>query len=97
MTILLPEEKEVPIEDILEYTNNTKIHTVKQIENISKSISKFGFTQPILLDSEEKKIIVAGHGRFLASKKLGILRKSFNRQMDCSHFLKIFTKRIRKP
>lgn len=52
------------------YKNNAKIHTKKQIQQIANSIEKFGFNDPIEID--ENNMILSGHGRFEASKLLGL-------------------------
>lgn len=52
------------------YKNNPKIHNNKQVQQIVNSISEFNFTNPILVD--ESNVIIAGHGRLLAAKKLAI-------------------------
>jgi ParB-like chromosome segregation protein Spo0J len=48
--------------------NNPKIHNDKQVTQIGSSIKEFSFTNPILLDENNK--ILAGHGRYLAAKEL---------------------------
>jgi len=58
----------VSIKAINPYTKNARLHSEEQIENIMESITKFGFNNPILID--EKNIIIAGHGRYAAAKKL---------------------------
>lgn len=58
----------VKIGELREYSSNPKIHEEKQIQQIAKSINKFGFTNPILVD--EKSEIIAGHGRLLAAQLL---------------------------
>lgn len=60
----------VDIELITEYENNAKKHPEWQIEQIAKSIQEFGFNDPIAID--EDNMIIEGHGRYLACKKLGI-------------------------
>lgn len=50
--------------------NNARTHTEAQIEQIVNSINEFGFTNPVLID--EKKTILAGHGRVEAAKKIGL-------------------------
>lgn len=50
------------------YANNAKLHTPQQIQHIAKSIEGFGFNQPIVIDAANE--IVAGHGRYLASRLL---------------------------
>lgn len=56
------------IENINPYKGNPKVHEDKQIQQIAKSIERFGFNTPILID--EKSEIIAGHGRLLAAKLL---------------------------
>lgn len=61
--------EEVPIESVIPYTLNSKIHTQEQIDRIANSINLFGFNQPIIVDGEN--VIICGHGRYEACKKLG--------------------------
>lgn len=61
---------ELNVEDIKEYKNNAKIHTTEQIQQIVDSINEFGFNDPIAVD--ENNVIIEGHGRYLAIKKLGL-------------------------
>lgn len=49
---------------------NPRAHTDKQVQQIANSILSFGFNVPILIDQDRN--IIAGHGRLLASKLLGI-------------------------
>jgi hypothetical protein len=55
--------------DLVPYANNSRTHTEHQISQIANSIKKFGFTNPILIDSNNT--IIAGHGRLEAIKLLG--------------------------
>ena len=55
--------------DLVPYANNSRTHTEYQISQIANSIKKFGFTNPILIDSNNT--IIAGHGRLEAVKLLG--------------------------
>lgn len=50
---------------------NARTHSKKQIKQIAESISAFGFTNPILADPEGN--LIAGHGRLLAAKELGLI------------------------
>jgi hypothetical protein len=50
---------------------NARTHSDEQVEQIEKSIVEFGFTNPILVRGND---VVAGHGRVLAAKRLGMLR-----------------------
>lgn len=61
---------EIDINNIKPYTRNTKKHPSKQIEHLINSIKEFEFCDPIGVWGEEN-IIVEGHGRFEALKKLG--------------------------
>ena len=61
----------LPIKDLKPYEKNTRKHEKKDIENIARSIEKFGMNDAIGIWGEEN-IIVEGHGRMLACKKLGI-------------------------
>ncbi len=60
----------IKIEDLKPYKNNAKLHPEWQIEQIIKSIEQFGFNDPIAIWGEDN-IIVEGHGRLEAIKKLG--------------------------
>lgn len=57
-------------EDLTPYNKNSRTHSDDQIHQIAESIKEFGFTNPILIDSEGG--IIAGHGRLLAAKLLGL-------------------------
>jgi len=52
------------------YDRNPRTHSEKQIYQIAKSISQFGFTNPVLIDSD--RVVIAGHGRIEAARLLGI-------------------------
>jgi len=54
------------------FSSNARSHSRHQIRQIATSIEKFGFTNPILIDS--KNTIIAGHGRVAAAKLLGLQR-----------------------
>ena len=55
---------------LIPYAGNQKQHDSDQIGKIADSITEFGFNVPVLID--DKKRIIAGHGRVLAAKKLGL-------------------------
>lgn len=61
---------EIKIGEIKLYAKNQKKHPEDQIENIAKSIEKYGFMQPIVLDKNNE--IIIGHGRYLAAKRVGL-------------------------
>lgn len=60
----------LPLTKIKPYKKNAKKHPKEQVERIANSIKRFGFTIPILVDGNN--IVIAGHGRCLAAKMLGI-------------------------
>ena len=60
----------VKIGNIKPYPGNAKKHPKEQIERIANSIREFGFQQPLVVDGEG--VIIIGHGRLRAAKKLGL-------------------------
>lgn len=60
----------IPIEELTPYERNAKQHDDQQIDNIAESIRRFGFTQPIVID--RNKVVVIGHGRLAAAKRIGL-------------------------
>ena len=59
---------DVNIGDIKPYKNNAKKHDATQIANVAESIRQFGWAQPLVLDKDN--VIIIGHCRFAAAKKL---------------------------
>lgn len=59
-------------ETVVPYSNNPRIHQNRQIRQIVESIKEFDFNNPILID--ENDVIIAGHGRLLAARHLGLSR-----------------------
>lgn len=51
------------------YDKNAKKHDKQQIDNVANSIQRFGWQQPIVID--ENNVVVIGHCRLMAAKKLG--------------------------
>jgi hypothetical protein len=60
----------VSIQTLIPNARNPRTHSQKQIKQIAKSIRQFGFTAPLIIDSENK--ILAGHGRLEAAKLTGL-------------------------
>lgn len=56
--------------ELIPYANNARTHSPEQIEQICASIQEFGFINPILCDPEMN--VLAGHGRLMAAKQLGM-------------------------
>ena len=52
------------------YANNARTHSEAQVQSISKSIQEFGFVNPVLVDADGT--LIAGHGRVMAAKLLGL-------------------------
>lgn len=61
----------IPIDDITPYEKNPRKHTEFDIDKIALSIERSGFNDPIGIWGK-RNIIVEGHGRLLAAKKLGM-------------------------
>ncbi len=55
---------------LIPYARNMNKHSEEHVSEIASSIREFGWTAPILVDNDSN--VVAGHGRLLASKKLGM-------------------------
>lgn len=62
--------QEVSLEKLRPYERNAKKHGAGQIEKLKASIMEFGFLTPCLIDSDYN--LIAGHGRVMAAKELGI-------------------------
>jgi DNA modification methylase len=61
-----------PIESLIPYIRNARTHSEDQVAQIAASIAEFGWTNPILTDGANG--VIAGHGRLLAARKLGLDR-----------------------
>ena len=61
----------IEINKLKEASYNPRIHTEKALERLEKSIEKFGFTNPILVQKSTNQII-AGHARLKAAKEAGL-------------------------
>lgn len=60
-----------PIDALIPYARNAKQHSEAQVAQIAASIREFGWGAPILTDGQNN--VVAGHGRLLAARKLGLV------------------------
>jgi len=61
----------LPIEALKPYPRNARTHSDRQVEDIAASIQRFGFVNPVLLWKD--RVVIAGHGRIEAAKKLGLV------------------------
>jgi hypothetical protein len=59
-----------PTHSLRPYPGNARTHSPKQIKQISRSIERFGFNNPVLVDDDDQ--IIAGHGRVEAAKLLNM-------------------------
>jgi len=59
-----------PIERLIPYARNSRTHSDAQVAQIAASIKEWGWTTPVLID--EGGQIIAGHGRIMAARKLGM-------------------------
>jgi len=66
------EIKEIEVTALIPYAKNSRTHDDAQIAQIAASIKEFGWTNPILVDGD--KGIIAGHGRLMAARKLGMAK-----------------------
>lgn len=57
-------------EDLIPYARNSRTHSETQVAQVASSIKEFGFTNPVLVDADN--MLIAGHGRVMAAKKLGL-------------------------
>jgi ParB-like nuclease domain len=58
------------VAELVPYARNARTHSDAQVARIAASIREFGFTNPVLVDGERG--VIAGHGRLLAARKLGM-------------------------
>lgn len=58
------------VKDLIPYAKNSRTHSDAQVAQIAASIKEFGWTNPILVDGDNG--IIAGHGRLMAARKLGM-------------------------
>ena len=59
-----------PLERLIPHARNARTHSEEQVAQIAGSIAEFGFVNPVLVGADG--VIVAGHGRVMAARKLGL-------------------------
>src|SRR6476619_1663272 len=59
-----------PLERLIPHARNARTHSEEQVAQIAGSIAEFGFVNPVLVGDDG--VIVAGHGRIMAARKLGL-------------------------
>jgi len=60
----------IAVDLLIPYARNSRTHSDEQVAQIAASIREFGFTNPVLIDGQDG--IIAGHGRVLGARKLGM-------------------------
>jgi len=61
----------IPVDSLIPYASNARTHSDEQVAQIAASIREFGFTNPLLVDGDLG--LIAGHGRLMAARKLGMV------------------------
>lgn len=62
--------EKVKIDKLIPYARNSRTHSDEQVSQIAASIKEWGWTTPVLVDEDGG--LIAGHGRVMAARKLGI-------------------------
>jgi hypothetical protein len=65
-----PQIEHLALDALVPYARNSRTHSPEQVAQIAGSIKDFGFTNPVLIDADGG--IIAGHGRVMAARKLGL-------------------------
>lgn len=60
----------IAVDRLIPYARNSRTHSDEQVAQIAASIREFGFTNPVLIDANGG--IIAGHGRVMGARSLGI-------------------------
>src|SRR5512139_200903 len=60
----------MPVASLAPYAANARLHPDEQAAQLAASIGEFGFNVPVLV--EDGGVLIAGHGRVLAAKALGL-------------------------
>jgi DNA modification methylase len=61
---------DLPLASLTPYAENARTHSDAQVAQIAASIAEFGFVNPVLVDADGE--LIAGHGRVMAAKRLGL-------------------------
>ena len=65
-----PQIRMIAIDALIPYARNARTHSDAQVAQIAASIVEYGWTNPVLTDGD--KGVIAGHGRLMAARKLGV-------------------------
>ena len=58
------------VDDLIPYARNARTHSPEQVNKLASSIKEFGFLNPVVISNDGG--VLAGHGRIMAAKKLGL-------------------------
>lgn len=58
------------VADLAPYARNSRLHSSAQVDQLADAIRRFGFTNPVIVD--ERREIIAGHGRVMAALRIGL-------------------------
>jgi DNA modification methylase len=58
------------VDDLIPYARNARTHSPEQVNKLASSIKEFGFLNPVVISEDGG--VLAGHGRLMAAKKLGL-------------------------
>jgi site-specific DNA-methyltransferase (adenine-specific) len=61
----------IGIERLIPYAKNSRTHSEEQVAQLAGSIKEFGFNNPVLIGQDD--VIIAGHGRVMAARKVGLM------------------------
>ena len=70
VVVATPQIEMRPVAALKPCPGNARQHSKRQVRQIADSITRFGFTNPVLISDDGE--IVAGHGRVMAAKELGL-------------------------
>jgi ParB-like chromosome segregation protein Spo0J len=63
--------EKIGIEKLIPYAKNSRTHSDEHVAQIAASIKEFGFNNPVLIGEDD--VIIAGHGRVMAARKIGLM------------------------
>lgn len=66
----VPSVEPWPVDKLVPYAANARTHSEAQVAQLARSIEQFGFNVPVLVD--DAGVLIAGHGRLMAAKSLGM-------------------------
>lgn len=71
VAVAAPAVEMLALDEIHAFDGNSKAHPPDQVAALARSIREFGFTAPVLID--ETGTLLAGHGRVMAAREVGLL------------------------